>query len=506
MHPKPPTETARQSTEKSCNRNSKEIDIISYNIEGVKSNAASLIQLSRGDNIIALQETWLWTYEEDIIENIVPNYIAFVRCDDINDNLTAYQAPRGKAGVALLWPKERSKHIRKLEEGNERIIAIEVNTSDSPLCIINTYMPTFGSSSSEYYAEHLDILHNIIDNYLATHKIIVCGDFNGSLVGTRTNSQDKLLKQFVQEHDLKVGPMVKEKCTFYGYGGSSSQIDYILSPDEYLVYQTEVMDRSAIDLSTHVQIKTTIVICTENDNNTGRTQPTSIRKYHWDRADQDSYKTSILERVTPAINKYSPEQTVQALTKILLKASRKAVPNRIVKLKGHSFKLSPTTRELMSQSKYYHYLWKTAGRPDPEHPLSLQRKEAKYSLRQQQRREFAISRNDLFNEIMQRPTDKLFHKLIRRNRNCKQAQAPTLYVDNTDVDDATMQRRAFAEYYEDLAVPKEHVNFDQDLFVLNEIQNETLTTVHGENNEIIEPFTEQEITQCIRTLNYSVLY
>lgn len=420
----------------------------------------------------------------------------------MNDNLSGYQAPRGKAGVALLWPAEISKHVKKLPDGNERIQALEVTTAERPLCIVNTYMPTFGSASVEKFAEHLDIIHNIIDIYSTTHKIIICGDFNGSLLASRKNAHDKLLKQFVTEHYLRIGPNMKENSTFHGYGGSSSQIDYIFSTEESLVQHTEVVEKSALNLSTHVQVKTTIDICIDQPTTNMKTQLPCIHKFHWDKADFDSYESAITDQLDPNITEHNPEKAVELLTILLLKVSKQSVPNRVIKLKGHSFKLSPKTRQLMSTSKQYHYLWKNAGRPDPEHPLSTQRKEAKYNLRRQQRQDFATARDNLYLEIMQRPTDKLFHQLIRRARSSKQTQSCTLNVNGSELTDPDAQRSAFALYYEDLAVPKDHPNFEHDMLTLNDLQYEALIDINNNNNnEPNKPFTEHEIQQSIRVLN-----
>jgi hypothetical protein len=39
--------------------------------------------------------------------------------------------------VAILWPSERDKYIKKLTDGNERIIAAEIQTKNKPICLIN---------------------------------------------------------------------------------------------------------------------------------------------------------------------------------------------------------------------------------------------------------------------------------------------------------------------------------------------------------------------------------
>lgn len=193
-------------------------------MEGVKGNASSLINLSRDDSIICLQETWLWTFESNVIDCLVPSYDSFVRCCDMNDNISNFQVPRGKGGIAIMWPKSFGKQMKRLEDGNERVQAVELQTGDTRLCIINAYLPTLNlPSSRESYQEMLDVVHNIMDRYSPSHKIVFCGDLNGSLLQTRSNPHDAMLKEFVSEHCLYLDPEIGVTPTFYGH--SDGQID-----------------------------------------------------------------------------------------------------------------------------------------------------------------------------------------------------------------------------------------------------------------------------------------
>ena len=71
------------------------------NIEEIKGNTPFLISLAKKQKIICVQETWLWSFEKDVISKIIPDYESFTRCADHYDNISNFQAPRGKGGVAL---------------------------------------------------------------------------------------------------------------------------------------------------------------------------------------------------------------------------------------------------------------------------------------------------------------------------------------------------------------------------------------------------------------------
>ncbi|MES9879262.1 MAG: reverse transcriptase domain-containing protein [Sedimenticola sp.] len=474
-------------------------------MEGVKGNCASLIELARQEKIVCLQETWLWTYESDTINNIIPNYDSFVRCDDLNENISNFQAPRGKAGVAILWPAKWSQYVKRLEDGNDRIIGIEMNLPDDDICIFNAYLPTLNlPSSKEKYDEHMDILHNIVQKYSATHKVILCGDMNGTLVPTRTNPHDIKLRSFVQEHGL-TSSHNDNKPTFHGHGGGKSQIDYILSTDEKLVQKTKIPDHTATNLSSHVPIYADLNMEVPLLQKTNRNKQNVKPKYKmfWDRTDKGEYQDALLELINRMKTTNSADGYVKQLISALNKASRITVPRKVTKLNGPKFKLSPNVKELEYQCKLSHYEWKCAGSPGSEHPSTIRKKTAKYSVRKQIRREFATARDEFYNDILNNPTDKHFYTLIRRSQSITTRRTPSILVGGEDITDGTIQRNAFAAFYEDLSVPKDHPNFDEEFLTTTQLQLDLIQQIneHIMKDEPLVPFAEEEVGRAIRSLN-----
>ena len=102
---------------------------------------STLINLAKNESIICLQETWLRTFEESTLENIIPNYEGFTRCSDLYENISNFQIPRGKGGIAIMWPKVWSNSVNKLVDGSERVQAVEINTTEGSLCIITCADP-----------------------------------------------------------------------------------------------------------------------------------------------------------------------------------------------------------------------------------------------------------------------------------------------------------------------------------------------------------------------------
>jgi exonuclease III len=59
--------------------------------------------------------------------------------------------------------------------------AFHLNPSRRIRRFINVYLPTKMANSDNQYQENLDILQTMIDKYVDSHTIIICGDMNGSL-------------------------------------------------------------------------------------------------------------------------------------------------------------------------------------------------------------------------------------------------------------------------------------------------------------------------------------
>ena len=76
-------------------------------------------------------------------------------------------------------------------------------------------MLTCTNSSQTEYRECIDIITDIIEKYQTTHKIILCGDMNGTLLENRSNKHDKILKMFVKESNPTTGAYLPETHTFH---------------------------------------------------------------------------------------------------------------------------------------------------------------------------------------------------------------------------------------------------------------------------------------------------
>ena len=147
--------------------------MVTINIEGVVANKLFLEEQCADNDIICLQEHWLWDFQKEWISQNFKNFDVLIRCHDSNEPISHFNIPRGQSGVAILYSNKLSDKITKLSVGNEWIIAVELDFGHK-FCFINAYMLTNKKDSEYNYRECLDVLHDIICRFESTHKIVLC--------------------------------------------------------------------------------------------------------------------------------------------------------------------------------------------------------------------------------------------------------------------------------------------------------------------------------------------
>ncbi|VDI41857.1 Hypothetical predicted protein [Mytilus galloprovincialis] len=87
--------------------------------------------------------------------------------------------------------------------------------------------------------------------------------------------------------------------------------------------------------------------------------------------------------------------------------------------------------------------------------LLWDKKEAKRILRQQQRKEIAIERQQFFDKLEHDPNDKTFFQLLKRNQTTVKSSVPEYIMKKEQIaSTSNEQRQIFAEYFKELATPK----------------------------------------------------
>lgn len=470
------------------------------NIEGAKSNTAFLVSLSSNNRIICLQEHFLWEFQKNFLFEIFPNHDNHTRCHDSNEPLDGSKLPRGQSGVSILWPKSWNSNVKKLTAGNERIIAITLS-SNYNLCIINAYLPTQDKDSVYEYSNCLDIIYDIVHKYQETHEIILCGDLNGTLLKTRSNKHDRLLRELVQELSLFTAGDYSDQMTFYHHSGlSSSQIDYILLKNQNIFEYHKIWNKTAINISAHVPVEiTSKVKPPESLSKTDYEEQCSF-KLLWNEIDAEQYNSVLANGLLKFSDNLTTTEQTEIITVELKRAAKTAVPSKPIKLKGPKWKATPTVRKHLKTCKTLYSKWKDAGRPS-HHQTRTELHRAKKLLRSTQRIEKAMDRKNLYQKIMENPSTELFYRLINRNRRTRNNTSNCLEIDG-EIDFSTdNQRKAFRAYYEDLSLPKDD-EYDSSYMDLCKTRQNLVEQYYKDHPvQASESYTELEVKTSIERLN-----
>ena len=437
------------------------LKITTVNIEGVIANKLFLEQLCAQNDILCLQEHWLWDFQKQWLQNNFTGFKSFARCHDSNDPITNFNIPRGQSGVAILWSNKLSDKVTCLDVGNERIVAIQLEVGFK-ICLIKVYLPTNKSDSEYYYRECLDVLHDIIRRFESTHKILLCGDLNGTLLPTRNNKHDVILKDFVKEHSLSTGSFDCVEPTFFHFNGVvTSQIDYILTSDPDLFYKYSVLQKDACNVSSHVpvqvQMKLPDCMVKNNDSTVIKTKLIPKTIFSWNKINSDMFIEHLQRNLNEA-DSTNVNSTVNSITTCLQIAAQKSVPSKTLSFKGPKRRVSNHILKSLEIVKETYNRWKLAGKPSIGE-LHAENKLAKKYLRQQQRMQEVSRRRSLYDSLMENPTSKKFYQLIRQSRSSKEPGATCIQVQDERHFDPAQQRSCFSQYYEDLATPKD-MNYD----------------------------------------------
>ena len=101
---------------------------------------------------------------------------------------------------------------------------------------------------------------------------------------------------------------------------------------------------------------------------------------------------------------------------------------------------------------------------------------------------------------MQNPNTDKFHQLICKNRGSCGQKTSSLIVNGTEIFSPDKQRKVFANYYEDLSVPKDN-GYDSAYLELCNTRHKMIKQICEESSEILDPVTPKEVEEGISKLN-----
>ena len=411
---------------------------------------------------------------------------------------------RGRAGVAILWRKNLSHLVHKQPDGSDRIAVIVVECIPKPICIINTYLPSQGSTDFRLqYSSHLDQLHEIRMKYPTNEYItILGGDLNASLLEPKY-PHDLEAKAAIEEMELHLPTPYPTSHSFFSHNGRDSRlIDYIASSHPNIVHVDEPI-QSASNTSSHNMVSAEIEVSLHIPETAHPTKTSGkCRRVKWDKADIYLYKQIVCKEVGK-IEGSDIRSIHDNITEVLTNASSKATPQ--LKNKSRRSSRIPLTTEIKHRLNHCRQLHRNTPPQLRSHNPTI--KTAKKLLRKSIRIENAKQRQLLYKELMQANSDKdvLFYKLINKQRGSKKQGINSLKVDGKIVNDPPALLQVWSRHFEKLGSQEyhQHPHFDQRHKERIEKTRKCISEVINLTKpyKSAKPVTTEEVKKAISKLN-----
>ncbi len=399
------------------------------------------------------------------------------RSVDYNNPLPPTSLPRGHGGVAIVWKPELDSFCRKLEDGNQRVIACSLDIGERPICIISAYFPS--GSTLAVRNEHADtqnIITSIMDKYADTHSFVIGTDLNHDLFNRKHQGRENII-QFLQTANLTALSDGRQPTMISTCGRYESCLDYILTDNLSLIENAfntaTVLEKATDNSSAHTAITIALNIPVASHKSVNRKTQNKdcqmFRKPNWENIDKELYQQKVKQNLAYIINfTLLPTDSAARLLETCMTDAANSLqpPKRSAKHRAKKHK--PWSKDLsraFAKAKFIHHAWKEIGRPDKKHPLSMLRKKSSRAVRSAHRKHQAQKRENLYSSISRAHArdNKTFHLLINRQRAAPKQQTDRLVVEGKDITDPEEQTEAWRQHFSSLAQPQHKEGFTEEL-------------------------------------------
>ena len=121
---------------------------------------------------------------------------------------------RYSGGVAIMWKKELSRHIKVLDLNVNWCIAIEFQMGCTRFILFNIYMPYQTIVNEDEYIEKLGYIKCFIDEINCTNYAII-GDWNANLGNSGTMTFKAPMMEFCSDNELFISSQILLPDTTY---------------------------------------------------------------------------------------------------------------------------------------------------------------------------------------------------------------------------------------------------------------------------------------------------
>ena len=225
--------------------------------------------------MVAIQETWYAKQNLQSLNCIHKDFIG-TGAATIDETQGLYHG-HYPGGVALLWKKDISANVKKLEFNSDWAVAIEINLGTSSLVILNIYMPYQCSQNQEQYIDNLWNIYSFIESINTTNFMII-GDWNANL-GTSGNSLfGPIMEEFCKENNLIISTQNLLPPNTYSHISRrtdnifKSWLDHVVSSKDFhsVVKKIDMLynitDEDQIPFIVHIKVDHIPKVCSETNN------------------------------------------------------------------------------------------------------------------------------------------------------------------------------------------------------------------------------------------------
>jgi hypothetical protein len=395
------------------------------------------------------------------------------------------------------------QHVEPIPDGSDRITAILISTSENPILLVNTYMPTEGAANS-IYEEVLDEIYELLSKY-QLHTCIWTGDINASDTRARPTSNDQALMKFCHGNKLTISKHTPNLPTFHHSNGrSSSKIDLFLHRQcEDPICQISVDARNPLNVSTHDSVTAELPFSPPHVQQAATCKTVSIPiRIKWDKIDKTLYKVRTdmhLRVISSSINQMPVPLIIERVNKTLVESAQAAAPKRPIRLRKTKFKWHPSLTAAAKRANQCYRDLKTTSSQDPnlsQRKATLQA--AKKLLRKAQRQLAAKQRREYLQSIMdscQGGSKTTFYRLIRKQRSHNDCPSTIRFGEHEKAGD---EAGSWANYFAHLATPVNDECFD-DKYQRHLQITHLLQVLTTETTECL-PATHEEVAKHIQSL------
>ncbi len=209
----------------------KNISVATFNCKNAKSSIEEINSLCSSNDVVFLQETWLFDFDLPILGNINTDFYAKGKSSMVSTDGVVTGRPHG--GIAILWRKDIAQYCRIIDYDDTRIMGIEINCDISPLIFLNLYMPCSSSENEDDFFHYLTKINSIVCDHPNPY-VYAIGDFNAHLGDNSSHHLfGKNLMSFCKKENLIISDrlsLADDSFTFVSDAhGVVSWIDHVVT-------------------------------------------------------------------------------------------------------------------------------------------------------------------------------------------------------------------------------------------------------------------------------------